>query len=325
MANGDTPWMAAMRRGAFEQAWQISDAYLQDCLAVGGHDTAAPRHLQNVWDGRPLIEKRVLVRCYHGLGDTVQFLRFLRPLRRIAAHVSLWVQPELLPLAASAKGVDCALPLHDGAPPGGYDRHIEIMELGHALRITPGDLPGPIPYIFPGEGRARTLGPHLNVGLVWTAGDWAPHRSMPTRSLAPLSSVSNVRLYSLQRGPARTEASEIPAHDLSTPAIGELTVRLRALDLLICVDTFVAHIAGAMGLPVWLLLHADADWRWMNEPGSTVWYPTMRLFRQRRLGDWSSVIADIAAELAELASLRRLSRHWIARQEQTKRCDVRPS
>jgi hypothetical protein len=144
----DTLWMAAMRRGDFAEAWRISDAYLNDCLARGGHDFTMPRHLQNVWEGRPLADKRVLVRCYHGLGDTVQFLRFARPLRTIAQHVCLWVQPELMQLAATAKGVDDVLPLHDGPPPVGFDTHIEIMEFGHVLRIEPEDLPGQIPYLF---------------------------------------------------------------------------------------------------------------------------------------------------------------------------------
>jgi hypothetical protein len=228
-------------------------------------------------------------------------------------------------LVATASGIDLVLPLHDGPPPTDFDAHIEIMELGHALRIMPYDLPGAVPYLFARNVDNLTLSSAaLRVGLVWSAGDFAPHRSMQARSFSPLSMISNIQLYSFQRGPARVQARDIPALDISTPAIDDLVAALRAVDVIICIDTFVAHLAGALGLPVWLLLHAECDWRWMSELRRTVWYPTMRLFRQRTAGDWHSVIEDVAAELAKLAEGRR-NADSIVRQEQTKQFDVRPS
>ncbi|MFL9825750.1 glycosyltransferase family 9 protein [Rhodoplanes sp. SY1] len=142
------PWTEAMRRGDFAAAWAISDRVLADRRARGETGWHRPRHEQLVWTGAPLAGRHVLVRCYHGLGDTLQFVRFAAPLRTIAAHVTLWVQPAVLPLVATAPGVDAVLPLHDGTPEVDYDLDIEIMELAHALRATPDTL-GPVPYLFP--------------------------------------------------------------------------------------------------------------------------------------------------------------------------------
>jgi hypothetical protein len=229
-----------------------------------------------------------------------------------------------MPLSAKVRGVDRVLPLHDGALPSGFDVHIEIMELGHALRVAADDLPGDIPYLSVPDVRHLTLpeGP-LRVGLIWAAGEFAPHRSIAAPLLCPLSMISDIRLYSLQRGPARAQARDAHATDISSPEVAGLVAALRAIDLLVTIDTFVAHLAGALGLPVWLLLHAHCDWRWMSAPRDTVWYPTMRLFRQPAAGDWASVIDDVSAELAELVRERRIGSRRNIRQEQTIVSDVR--
>src|SRR5207253_7658644 len=114
-------WTAAMRAHDFPRAWEINDRDLAQRIAAGRPKHEGPRHLQHIWRGEPLAGARVLVRCYHGLGDTLQFIRFVKPLRRIAREVILWVQPELLRLVANAPGVNRALPLHEGAPEVEYD------------------------------------------------------------------------------------------------------------------------------------------------------------------------------------------------------------
>src|SRR4051812_37088295 len=141
----DDRWMAAMRRGDLMLAWQISDAVLKRRLESGTVCCNWPRHLQFVWTGAPLAGKRVLVRCYHGLGDTIQFLRFMRPLRALASEVTVWAQPALVDLAARAAGIDRVLPLHEGTPDVGYDVDLEIMEVPHALRVS--TIPGDVPYL----------------------------------------------------------------------------------------------------------------------------------------------------------------------------------
>src|SRR3981081_2489796 len=122
-----------MRRGDFDAAWQISDAVLVERRARGPcwH---WPRHEQWIWDGRPLAGQRVLVRCYHGLGDTIQFARFLPVLARLCRDLTVWVQPTLMPLLQRMRSPVRLLPLHDGTPESDYDVDIEIMEIAHALR-----------------------------------------------------------------------------------------------------------------------------------------------------------------------------------------------
>src|SRR5436190_15091627 len=139
-------WMAAMRRGDFARAWQISDADLRARLARGVPFQTGPRHLQSIWNGEPLAGKRVLVRCYHGLGDTIQFIRFAAPLQRLAKEVIVWAPRPLVRLIGTAAGVDRLLRLHDGVPGVDCDCDIEIMELAHALRVDARSITCPVPY-----------------------------------------------------------------------------------------------------------------------------------------------------------------------------------
>jgi hypothetical protein len=297
-------WMREMRRGDWEAAWRVSD---QVCAARRGLEPRdeqsgrwLPRHLQWVWDGTPLEGKRVLVRCYHGLGDTIQFVRFAPVLRRSAAHIALWAQPQLIPLLGTVAGIDTLLPLDDGECRAPCDVDIEIMELPHALRVTLETLPNEVPYIHVNAARvnAKTRdrsGP--NVGLVWQSGSWNPRRSVKAELMRRLTRIPSIRWKILQRGPALEAwpagVGEIPV----IRNIMEEAAELQRLDLLICVDTLSAHLAGALGVRTWTLLPTDADWRWMEDREDTPWYPTMRLFRQTNPGDWESVIARVAREL----------------------------
>jgi hypothetical protein len=287
-------WQSAMRAGDFSRAWEISDRHLRERLTRNDPQASLPRHLQSVWDGSPFAGKHVLIRCYHGLGDTVQFIRFAQPLRAMAREVSVWCQPELMPLISTAKGVDSALPLGDQEPSLSYDVDVEIMELAHALRITPADLPGEIPYLHPVcKQTAFADRSTFNIGLVWAAGDWDCRRSMKPAMFQALARLSGVKLYSLQRDTRAADLAALPIEDISSPDIEILASRLLSLDLLVSVDTFVAHLAGALGVPVCLLLHADCDWRWQAHGDTTPWYPTVKLFRQNWLGDWQPVVENL--------------------------------
>jgi hypothetical protein len=294
----DDAWMAAMRRGDFACAWKISDAFLHKRLASGAASWHLPRHLQHVWAGEPLVGKRVLVRCYHGLGDTIQFIRFAAPLREIACEVIVWAQPELMELVATAGGVDRVLALHPGTPDVDYDVDIEIMELPHALRVQSHSVPAYVPYLFPSRKKALPLGPEFNVGIVWEAGDWDPRRSIPPHIVRQLQEVSGITLHSLQRGVARGAAAEITDSDIGSDDAATAAAQMQELDLIVSVDTMVAHLAGAIGVSVWVLLHARCDWRWMSGERS-VWYPTMRLFRQAAPGDWHFVIQAVRSALMQ--------------------------
>jgi hypothetical protein len=265
-----------------------------------------PRHEQWVWDGRPLAGRRVLVRCYHGLGDTLMFARFVPPLRRSAAEVTMWAQPALLPLLATMRGVGPLAPLHDGTPEVAYDADVEVMELAHAARATPATLPPPPQFAVAPAPLARDG--RLAVGVVWECGDWdRATRSVPAALLAPLARVPGVALHVLQRGPALDAFRAAPPFAAAVSGsddVLEAARAVRALDLVITIDSFPAHLAGALGVPTWTLLPHAADWRWMDGRGDSPWYPTMRLLRQPRPGDWAAVVAGAAGELARLAAGR---------------------
>jgi hypothetical protein len=286
-------WTALVRRGEWEAAWRLSDTAL--AARKGVRDWTLPRHLQPVWNGTPLHGRRVLVRCYHGLGDTIQFIRLVPPLQAIAREVIVWAQPALIPLLRTMENAPRFLPLHDGTPDAEYDTDIEIMELAHALRITPATLPAEVPYLHP-PARPRASG-GCAVGLVWRAGEWDERRSVPFELLRRLGDIPGVTPHILQRGPGLAECPSGFGVALGTDDVLEAAARMRSLDLVVSVDSMPAHLAGALGVPVWLLLAKEADWRWMEGREDSHWYPTMRLFRQARADAWEEPVARLAAAL----------------------------
>jgi hypothetical protein len=292
-------WMRHMRGGEWEQAWRISDRE----LPRRAREPCAhwPRHLQYVWTGAPLAGKRVLVRCYHGLGDTLQFIRYAPLLKALAGEVIVWAQPGLLPLLATVEGIDQLIPLHDGVPQAGFDVDVEVMELPHIFRTTLATVPSRIPYLHaepmalpPAAGRRPA------VGLVWKAGDWAERRSIPFSLLTPFASLAEVDLFILQPSALAAGWNGQFGIYLGEFGLPDYARAIRAMDLVISIDSMPAHLAGAMGIPVWTLLHTDADWRWMENRDNSPWYPSMRLFRQPRTGDWGSVIEEVTSELLAL-------------------------
>ncbi|HEY0938689.1 MAG TPA: hypothetical protein VGE08_01210 [Steroidobacter sp.] len=291
-------WVQAMRCGDFPTAWRISDGVLKQRLRKGELCDSWPRHLQFIWRGEPLAGRRLFVRCYHGLGDTLQFVRLLATPRLRAAEITLWAQPQLLTLLRTVRGIDHLLPLHEGEPDVDYDVDVELMELPHALRIDSSDLPGPLPYIYVSAPPCSSLRTR-RIGICWRSGDWRTQRSIPVETLRPLASLPDIRWFNLQ---FPSEPCELPAAPIACRDLAEMAVRLRLLNLVITVDTMTAHLAGALGLPVWLLLDHDPDWRWMSGRDDSPWYPTMRLFRQRRPGDWAGVIEEVRSELGSGAT-----------------------
>lgn len=291
--------MQHMRRGEWAQAWAISDALLP--ARARTPCSQWPRHLQYVWTGAPLHGKRVLVRCYHGLGDTLQFIRYAPLLKAVATEVIVWAQPKLLPLLRGVAGIDRLLPLHDGAPEVAFDADVELMELPHIFRTTPGTVPADIPYLLAepmalagGHGQRR-------IGLVWKAGDWNDARSIPFELLAPFAQLGGDNsVYILQPDAAAAGWDGTFGEHPGEFDVPDYARALKALDLLVTIDSMPAHLAGALGVPTWTLLHHDPDWRWMQGRSDTPWYPGMRLFRQRTPGDWSAVIDEVIAELTRL-------------------------
>ncbi|QNF31844.1 ADP-heptose--LPS heptosyltransferase [Adhaeribacter swui] len=292
-------WMQHMRRGKFEEAWKKSDADLK--ARAGQPCWHLPRHFQYIWDGSSLVGKRVLVRCYHGLGDTVQFIRYMPLLKEIAAKVIVWAQAPLIPLLKTVSGIDQLLPLHDGTPEVDYDADIEIMELPHYFRTTLATLPAQVPYLHAEPLVLTSDNSRLKVGLVWKAGDWDESRSIPFSSLTPLAELPSLQFYMLQANAPEAgwngKFGEFPGNF----SLYDYARVVKDLDLLITVDSMPAHLAGAMGIPVWTLLRTEADWRWMDDRDDSPWYPTMHLFRQTQSGNWDKVISRVAEELSKLS------------------------
>ena len=283
MIGGD--WMQAMRDGEFARAWALSDAVLAARDPATRDDPTQPYHLRWVWDGRSWLGREVLVRCYHGLGDTLNFVRLLPLLRHEAAAITLEVQPELAGLLRHAPGADRVVPFDVAHPMPPAECDIEIMELPHALRIDRETIPSAPAYPTASQGA---------IGLCWQAGNWDPARSITAARLVEACAVPGMRLFSLQRGPAAEAATVAFANRLDRSMDVEDTAALiRTLDLVVSVDTMVAHLAGMLGTPTLLLLHAEPDWRWMRDTDRSPWYASMRLLRQRRPGDWSEPLAEL--------------------------------
>jgi ADP-heptose:LPS heptosyltransferase len=296
-----------MLAGDFKRAWIESDAV----AASGGNPGA-------LWDGRPLDRGRILIRCLHGLGDAIQFVRYAALLKAAGSRIIVETHPELVSLMALMPAVDEARTwASDSIQPDEWDNQIEVMELPYAFRTTLATIPAPVPYFAIGERAMREARERLRldklrprVGLVWASSGWNPARSLPIRQILPLLQC-DASFYSFQRGPER-EALHVlkmrravfdTAH--CTSEIAGTAADLCHMDIVITVDTMIAHLAGALGRPVWVLLPFDADWRWMTDRGDSPWYPTMRLFRQSSPGEWSRVIDRIRHELQQTVHSQR--------------------
>jgi ADP-heptose:LPS heptosyltransferase len=228
-------------------------------------------------------------------------------LRNIAAETTLQCQAELVPLISSVAKREKVICLdRDEEPP--FDCEIELMELPYAFRTTVDTIPNRVPYLsVPGDkhyrGCARSCDSDFRVGLCWSSGEWNRNRTIHLSDFAALGEASGVRFVCLHVGDAVAEIERcreiLPFSLIKTrlASISETAATVLSLDLVITVDTMVAHLAGALGRPVWTLLPFCADWRWMVDRDDSPWYPTMRLFRQHSDRQWRPVIEKVAQEL----------------------------
>lgn len=270
---------------------------------------ARPRRCtQPRWDGHDLAGKTILLHAEQGLGDTIQFVRYAPLVAARGGKVLLECQSELRDLLGNLPNVSQVVPA--GEPLPAFDVHCPLMSLPGVFATRLDAIPDRVPYL---EADARLVeacrprfaehGNRPRVGLVWAG---RPEhlsdcqRSMLLAELAPLAAVRSVDFYSLQTGRAAGQISAVP-HGLQlidlAPELNSFAntaALVHHLDLVISVDTAVAHLAGAMGKPVWLLLPFVPDWRWMLNRSQSPWYPTMRLFRQSQAGQWSEPINRVA-------------------------------
>lgn len=264
------------------------------------------------WTGQPFAGKSLLIHTEQGMGDLLNFVRFMPAVKALGGTVVLEIQPELARMMDRFPGVDVMF--ERGGPPPPTDLQLPLLDLPSVLNVTLENLPQDASYLTAPEAKVEAwrhrLGPDnaLRVGMVWAGNpDHAndKRRSIPASLMRPLLKVRGTSFYSLQVGGRSGDLKELGNRitDLS-PELTDWTETAGALmnlDLLITVDTSVAHMAGALGRPVWGLLPIECDWRWLLHREDTPWYPTMRLFRQNMRGDWVEVLARVAQRLSELA------------------------
>jgi Flp pilus assembly protein TadD len=274
------------------------------------------------WRGEPLANTTILLRAEQGLGDTIQFCRYAPLLAARGPRVILDVQPQLKSLLANLQGVSGVIARGESPPP--YDCVCPLLSLPLLFRTRIENIPARTPYLAAQSSRVdawrdrlATKDCQLNVGIAWAGkpGRIDSGRSIPLRHFAALSLIPGVRLISLQKEVGIDQLGELAggmcvetlgAFDGPGEAFLDTAAVMHSLDLIIASDSAIAHLAGALARPVWLALKLAPDWRWLLKRDDSPWYPTMRLFRQQRLDDWTDVFALIAREL-ERARARKFA------------------
>lgn len=303
-----------LRQGDFKAGWQ---QYRWIERLPESHDLVRPSYPE--WKGQPLAGSHFLLIGEQGLGDQLQFLRMADWLNRQGATVDVWVDAPLGEVANSARGVHRAWTTY---PPGSYDYWCRMTRLPEHMQLDPRMLPIAMPYLRADAANVERWRVRLDstvgqtgqhpetkrVGLVW-AGNPAyaldRYRSVALHRLERLFDLPEITWFSLQMGRAQDEAAGLSPHvtmQMLGPEIrgfADTLAILQSLDLVITVDTAVAHLAGVSGVPVWILLPTCTDWRWMTDRTDSPWYPSARLFRQRDLDQWGPVLDDVLAALRE--------------------------
>ena len=297
--------LVRLLKGDFERGWPLYEA-----RRVVHH---AERHFPKpMWNGSPLPGQRVLVHAEQGFGDAIQFVRYASQIARCGGEVIVECPPGLVELFRSAKDVRGVVPV--GEPLPAFDFHLPILSQPLVFHTTRETIPREVPYLFAEPARREAWrqrlaarGTRPKVGLAW-AGNPAKvqlrKRHISLDQLGPLFRDSPVDFFSLQVGGGtnqiqpRTAIASMNDFTEHLHDFADTAALMAELDLIISVDTAAAHLAGALGRPVWTLLPFIPDWRWGMEGERTPWYPTMRLFRQPARGDWESVIQRVANELS---------------------------
>jgi tetratricopeptide (TPR) repeat protein len=258
------------------------------------------------WDGGDLSGRSILVHAEQGFGDTIQFVRYARLLAQRGARVIVECPASLTSLVATSPGV--AEVIATGAPLPAFDCHAPLLSMPYHFGTTVDTIPAPVPYLFPpadlrGHWRAKiSQTPGRNIGLVWrgnAANTINAKKSLPIDLAAQICGAAGINWISLQADATPAEIETIsraaPIQNLG-PTFrdwADTAALISELDLVISIDTGVAHLAGALAKPVWVLLAAIPDWRWLLERRDSPWYPTARLFRQPQAWDWDAATADV--------------------------------
>jgi hypothetical protein len=292
-------WDCWMLRGDFEQAWKESD-FIHQTGAADPH---------RMWTGESWRGRRIMLRCLHGLGDTIQFIRYASLLRADCARLVVQTHPQLVRLLEAIPAIDEVLTW--GEDRNDWDLQMEINELPRAFRTTLETIPTTIPYVTLPSNLVAQAAQYVSspgstrVGLCWRSGPWDPSRSVNPADLSPLFEIPGIEVYNLQKDATNEDRMALPRLrelELYARDVRDTAAAILNLDLVITVDTVTAHIAGAVGKPVWILLPHQADWRWMIRRDDSPWYPTARLFRSQNESGWPEVISRVREALTTSAA-----------------------
>jgi len=296
--------MALLSLGRFREGWERYDAR----RSAGSIDTTYRNLRQPLWQGDAGINgQSILLHAEQGLGDTIQFLRYVPLVAERGATVCLEVPRLLSRLAASIEGV--AGVIVSGDPLPDCTLQCPMLNLPMAFGTDADNIPVQVPYIQADRQSVATwrqrLGPakRRRIGIAWSGNPLHPEnrlRSIPLATLHHLLQRDDCEFHIVQTGHAET--GRMRDHSAALSDFADTAALMTLLDLIISVDSAPAHLAGALGRPTWLLLQFSADWRWLQERSDSPWYPTMRLFRQPRPGDWDSVVAEANSALNSLGA-----------------------
>jgi tetratricopeptide (TPR) repeat protein len=310
---------ASLQLGDFEKGWIGYENRWERKKAPEGRLKAE----YPVWKGESISRKRVIVYEEQGLGDTIQFSRYLRELSDLQAQVTFLVRPSLHRLLRTlGRAVQFV-----GTEPVGesFDYQCALLSLPLAFGTTLESIPAEIPYLRAepkrvAKWRERLGGRGFKIGVAWQGSKAAKidiGRSFALAEFLGVSRLPNIRLISLQKGEGVDHLCDLPEgmavetlggdYDGDEGAFLDTAAVMETLDLVISSDTSIAHLAGALGRPTWVALKHVPDWRWMLDGAESPWYPTMRLFRQRTMDDWTGVFSEIADALRELVGDKRVS------------------
>jgi tetratricopeptide (TPR) repeat protein len=298
--------LGLLQMGQFEAGWR---EYEWRFRRKGNEEGNLPRPR---WDGSPLFGRTILLRPEQGLGDTMQFVRYAEMVKEQGATVVVECPRSLARLLASCACVDAIVVEGEPRPP--YDVHFPLMSLPRMFNTSLENIPDRVPYLAPNTEEferwtAELSGtPALKIGIAWRGSPTNindRYRSFPLTEFTGIARMPGIQLYSLQMGAGREQLSsfEDPTSIIDLgDRLGdfcETAAIVSNLDLVITCDSAPAHLAGALGVHVWVALPSAPDWRWLVERSDSPWYPTMRLFRQTSLGDWQGVFGRIEQALAD--------------------------
>jgi tetratricopeptide (TPR) repeat protein len=305
--------LALLVRGDYEEGWKEYE-WRWRCKEFGGLTYAQPR-----WDGSPLEGRTILLHAEQGLGDTLQFVRYAALVKERGGTVVLACPRVLTRLLATCPGVDRVVAQGTDAP--AFDCYAPLLSLPGLLGTTRDKIPATVPYLSADavlvQHWRRELAPvrGFKVGIAWQGNPKYKAdrlRSIPLSQFEALARVPGVQLISLQKGPGTEQLAAVGDRfrvidlgarldELTGPFLDTAAV-VRNLDLIVAPDTALTHLAGALGAPVWAALAFSPHWVWGRDRPDSPWYPSARLFRQAKWGDWDEVFARLAAELGKLAS-----------------------